>query len=699
MGLFDSNNASLQLLIGARQKKKDDELEKEKLAMQKRQNSFNDVLGAVGAVGNLAKAGFDAYDTLKLQPERESLAFDRSKELEGVKQQNAVEMAGVTHENALVLDKARMEHENFMAGFDRETQMLLANANIDSNKWMTIYKATKDLGEGERNRQTQILLSQMGIDANTAESLAQRLWQAEEGQKTRAWNTSERVAGETHETAMQDLSASAQKTLAQMGIDQDVWKTIYSGVLQSQESDKAQALERELTRYGIDQQMARQIASQAWQTSERTSSQDFQTAFAQLGSQLKKGELSYSADLEAKAAEKTNEYATALAGTNTKNAMQIAQAQSQLDLARDIALEGAKTESQKQLVELEYRKRSEENAQKYGYDVSLLSKQTDATKELETLKNNLGIARDSAGYDYQTRRDQILHDFDMAGKKFDADTQKEIVGMQTAAEQALAKAKADYDMVMALYQSGDAKESDVRRFEQQLELAKSSHANTMLQLEAEYGYKAALQDDDQAAAIDQIREKGAIDSAINKANNQNSLSVANINKSSDIAALQTRYTQEKESSILQGYSTPSVALGIAQTNARENLLSIGKREPTQLEINTEAAKTLQSDLGFFEGKGYTEAADVARRALNTIQPNSSPAGSPAGNPSGTHDYVPGAPPGMPQAGSLSFSVGPGAKSLMKDPEAWVDNKDGTEGRIVPNGIGGYRLETRPKSKK
>jgi len=601
MGIFDSNNASLQMLIGARQKKKEDDRAQTELAIQKRQNLFNNITGAVSGIAGLAKTGFDAYNTLKLQPEREALAFGREKELEGIR-----------HENALSQDKQRIDYETWAKRFDADSTAALSKA----------------------------------------------------------------------------------------GIDQDTWKTMYTTAASSSEADKVRVFEGELTRYGIDQTMARQLASQAFQTSERIASEGFQTAFAQLGSQLKKGEMSYSADLEAKAAEKANEYAVALSGANTKNAMQIAKAQSELDLARDIALQAAKTDDQKQLIELEYQKRSEENAQKFGYDVELLKRQTESTKEIETVKNTLGIQRDSAGYDYQTRRDEILHGFEMEGKKFDAATQKEIVDTQTAAEQALVKAKADYDMVMALFQAGDAKESDMRLFEQQLKLAQTNHANTMLQLEAEYGYKATLQDDEQAAAIEQIRERGAIDSAINKANNQNSLSVANLNKSADIASLQTRYSQEKESSILEGYSTPSVALGIAQTNARENLMAFSKREPTQLEINQEAAKVLRSDLGFFEGKGYTEAADVARRAIQTITGGleQSPPPQSQATP-GSHPYIPGAPPGMPQAGSLSFSLSPGATSLMKAPEAWVDNGDGTEGRLVPNGIGGYRIETRQKAKK
>ena len=70
MGLFDSNNASLQMLIGARQKKKEDARAEEELAMQKRQNGFNNILGVVNSAAGLAKAGFDVYDTLKLAPQR-----------------------------------------------------------------------------------------------------------------------------------------------------------------------------------------------------------------------------------------------------------------------------------------------------------------------------------------------------------------------------------------------------------------------------------------------------------------------------------------------------------------------------------------------------------------------------------------------------------------------------------------------------
>lgn len=88
MGLFDANNASLQLLIGARQKKKEDAREEERLAMEKRQNLFGNITGALQSAGSLAKAGFDVYDTLKLAPKREETAH-----------KNALELVQKEHEN------------------------------------------------------------------------------------------------------------------------------------------------------------------------------------------------------------------------------------------------------------------------------------------------------------------------------------------------------------------------------------------------------------------------------------------------------------------------------------------------------------------------------------------------------------------------------------------------------------------------
>ena len=511
------------MLIGARQKKKEDKLQEEQLAMQKRQNVFGNITGAVSGIAGLAKTGFDAYNTLKLQPERDAKSFEQAKELEGIK-----------HENALTQDTQRIEYETWAKQFD----------------------------------------------------------------------------------------ANSSAALSKAGIDQDVWKTMYTTAAASSEADKSRILESELTRYGIDQTLARQLASQAFQTNERVASEGFQTAFAQLGSSLKKGELSYSSDLEAKAAEKANEYATALSGTNTKNAMQIAAAQSQLDLARDIALQGAKTEDQRELIELEYIKRSEENAQKFGYDVSLLTQQTESTKEIETVKNSLGLQRDTAGYDFQTRRDEILHGFDMAGKQFDATTQKEIIGMQTAAEQALTKAKADYDMVMALYQSGDAKESDVRLFEQQLKLAQTNHANTILQLEAEYGYKGNLQDDDQAARIEEIREQGAQNKALETLRGGNDLTIARVNATADLSKLQTNFNLDSEKDAMQAYSSPSDAILFKRTQMSEADASLGiQRTPKQ--IDADVARMILADAEYYKVKGWTNAEDVARRAYSQLM------GSPA----------------------------------------------------------------------
>jgi hypothetical protein len=88
MALFDPTNASLQLLLGARQKKKEEVREEERLAMEKRQNVFGNLTGALQTAGSLAKAGFDVYDTLKLAPKREEAAH-----------QNALELVQKEHEN------------------------------------------------------------------------------------------------------------------------------------------------------------------------------------------------------------------------------------------------------------------------------------------------------------------------------------------------------------------------------------------------------------------------------------------------------------------------------------------------------------------------------------------------------------------------------------------------------------------------
>jgi hypothetical protein len=121
MGLFDANNASLQLLIGARQKKKEDAREEERLAMEKRQNLFGNITGALQSAGSLAKAGFDVYDTLKLAPKREESA----------------------HKNALEL--VQREHENRSAEAASERVWTSEEKRLDrAQEWgLTAFKESK----------------------------------------------------------------------------------------------------------------------------------------------------------------------------------------------------------------------------------------------------------------------------------------------------------------------------------------------------------------------------------------------------------------------------------------------------------------------------------------------------------------------------------------------------------------------------
>ncbi|MHB9152944.1 MAG: hypothetical protein ACYC2S_09825 [Spirochaetales bacterium] len=86
------------MLIGARQKKKEDLRADEELAMQKRQNLFGNITGAVSGIAGLAKTGFDVYDTLKLKPQNAATAFEREKEMAGITQENALETAAKEHE-------------------------------------------------------------------------------------------------------------------------------------------------------------------------------------------------------------------------------------------------------------------------------------------------------------------------------------------------------------------------------------------------------------------------------------------------------------------------------------------------------------------------------------------------------------------------------------------------------------------------
>jgi len=121
MGLFDANNASLQLLIGARQKKKEDAREEERLAMEKRQNLFGNITGALQSAGSLAKAGFDVYDSLKLAPKREESA----------------------HKNALEL--VQREHENRSAEAASERVWTSEEKRLDrAQEWgLTAFKESK----------------------------------------------------------------------------------------------------------------------------------------------------------------------------------------------------------------------------------------------------------------------------------------------------------------------------------------------------------------------------------------------------------------------------------------------------------------------------------------------------------------------------------------------------------------------------
>jgi hypothetical protein len=200
MGLFDSNNASLQMLIGARQKKKEEKLQEEELAMQKRQNSFNSIMGAVSGAASLAKAGFDVYDTVKLKPEAAIKEFGRQKEMAGITQKNTLETAAKEHEYRSAEAGDQRVWTSDEKKLDRAMswgQLHYANENQDNRDSTAFFRDLEIMREKGRVDLDYLKakygyddkLQQNQIDAAATENAANRTLAASEGTANRTLQT------------------------------------------------------------------------------------------------------------------------------------------------------------------------------------------------------------------------------------------------------------------------------------------------------------------------------------------------------------------------------------------------------------------------------------------------------------------------------------------------------------------------------
>lgn len=213
------------MLIGAGQKKKEDERANEELVMQKRQNGFNNVLSAVNNAAGLAKAGFDVYDTLKLKPQAATTAFERDKEMAGITQDNALETAAKEHEyRSLEAGDERVwasEEKKWdrvqewgIKSFEQGKLDSRLQAQFVQDLLMMRQKGLVDLdylekkyGYDDKLQQSQITATATENAADrthaAAEGVANRAAVATEGAANRSTTVSENALDRTHQTNLQ----------------------------------------------------------------------------------------------------------------------------------------------------------------------------------------------------------------------------------------------------------------------------------------------------------------------------------------------------------------------------------------------------------------------------------------------------------------------------------------------------------------
>lgn len=394
MGLFDSNNASLQMLIGARQKKKENARAEEELAMQKRQNGFGNILGVVNSTAGLAKAGFDVYDTLKLAPQRTAQEFANTKEQLAIKQGYDVENAATAHKNTLDANQQQIDQQQWALKFGAKANADFQAAGFTNDMQMEVYRATQNMAEGDRQRKAAELLQEKGFAAETAARLATQLWQSEE-----------RKATEAHQTALKNLDIAATTELSKAGITQEQWKTIYDASARATESDKALAMQKLLAQMGIDSNMALQISDQIWKSGENALdrkaqmditkySTEAQAALSQAGIDADKYRMIYEYTEKAKDTDKSLAMQKLLAqmGVDSAMALQISQQawqgsqnKAELENRKDIAKYSTDAQTEMSKAEID--------ASKFRliYELAERSKETDKSLAMQKMLTQMGI--------------------------------------------------------------------------------------------------------------------------------------------------------------------------------------------------------------------------------------------------------------------------------------------------------------------
>jgi hypothetical protein len=460
MGLFDSNNASLQMLIGARQKKKEDARAEEELAMQKRQNGFNNILGVVNSAAGLAKAGFDVYDTLKLAPQRTAQEFANTKEQLAIKQGYDVENAATAHKNALDENQQQIDQQQWALKFGAKANADFQAAGFTNDMQMEVYRATQNMAEGDRQRKAAELLQEKGFAADTAARLATQLWETEE-----------RKATEAHQTALKNLDIAATAELSKAGITQEQWKTIYDASARATEGDKALAMQKLLAQMGMDSTMALQISDQVWKSGENALdrkaqmditkySAEAQAALSQAGIDADKYRMIYEYTEKAKDTDKSLAMQKLLAqmGVDSAMALQISQQawqgsqnKAELENRKDIAKYSTDAQTEMSKAEID--------AAKFRliYELAEKSKDTDKSLAMQKMLTQMGIdaamAQAIADQAFKKEAAATANEFATTENAKDRSSSISIAGINAAATLNELKAKSKIELEAASTQN------------------------------------------------------------------------------------------------------------------------------------------------------------------------------------------------------------------------------------------------------
>lgn len=251
-----------------------------------------------------------------------------------------------------------------------------------------------------------------------------------------------------------------------------------------------------------------------------------------------------------------------------------------------------------------------------SHDMTMADKSFEQSKEMEGLRAKYGIEYLMKEDELQTIRDSVLQQNQIELASFDRGTQLLIANKQAQSQAALNKASYEYEMALEEYRQGKMSERDLAAYNNQVNIAIMNHNNTLEALGVEYGYKDTMQDKEFSARVNEIKERGAIEDAIQGKRNSTDITIAREKNATDMADLADRYSNKKELTSL--YLTPDQAVTSQKADVASFYADMGKSADS-LAIAREAAKKIGSDLAYFEkAPNMKEFAAIARQAYAQI---------------------------------------------------------------------------------